>query len=188
MADAWPAQPGFWRKWHHGIVLSLFMLLAVYFLTKLHELALDLYRRAGGDAGGEAAWIVLAVLMVGIYVLIAPVLVYRLIGEVPPPGTLDQMQHLNEKLRTQEKHHEEALDRLAAKVGLDWQSSAIGRIRVLVRQGRDREAAELYQQESGLSEWDARETIKSFDAKASEMKLHLLLRHLERLAGSGAGT
>jgi hypothetical protein len=188
MADAAPAAVGFWRKWRHGIVLSLCMLAAVYLLTRLHGLALEMCRWATGDAGGEASRLVLAILLVGIYVLIAPVLVYRLIGEVPPPSVQDHIQHLFGKLRTQQEQHEAALDRLAAKVGLDWQVSAIGRIRLLVRQGRDREATELYQQESGLSGWEAGEAIKAWDAKVAEAKLHLLLRHLDRLAGGGVPT
>jgi hypothetical protein len=188
MADAAPAAPGFWRHWRYGILIAILTLPAVSLLTWMHETALGIYRQAGGDAGGLVAWIVLAILMVCIYLVIAPVVVSRLLDTYASPSIDDHNQRLFEEIRARKEQHEAALDRLAAKVGLDWQVSAIGRIRLLVRQGRDREATELYQQESGLSGWEAGEAIKAWDAKVAEAKLHLLLRHLDRLAGGGVPT
>jgi uncharacterized membrane protein len=188
MADAAPAAPGFWRHWRYGILIAILTLPAVSLLTWMHETALGIYRQAGGDAGGLVAWIVLAILMVCIYLVIAPVVVSRLLDTYASPSIDDHNQRLFEEIRARKEQHEATLDRLAAKVGLDWQVSAIGRIRLLVRQGRDREATELYQQESGLSGWEAGEAIKAWDAKVAEAKLHLLLRHLDRLAGGGVPT
>jgi hypothetical protein len=188
MADAAPAAPGFWRHWRYGILIAILTLPAVSLLTWMHETALGIYRQAGGDAGGLVAWIVLAILMVCIYLVIAPVVVSRLLDTYASPSIDDHNQRLFEEIRARKEQHEATLDRLAAKVGLDWQVSAIGRIRLLVRQGRDREAAELYQQESGLLDWEASETIKAFDAKTAEVKLQLLLRRLDRLVGRGVPT
>jgi len=183
MSSARPFTPSFWQQWRHGVVVVMLVFVAVPAVDQMHKYLLEGYALATGGAAQATASIIIAILIFILCILFAPVLVSRTVGEFPSPLLERSLRDLSEKYRAQKQLFEQGLDRLAATVGLDWQASDFGRIRSLVRQGRDREAAELYSQSLAVTGHEANEAIKKWDEKEPEVKLHVLLRHLDQRSG-----
>jgi len=184
MSHAWLIGRDFWRKWRHGVAVAVWLIVAYYVLTWLHAVAVGAYKGATGVEAGGLVSVAVAALLVGAYLLIAPVVISQFVRDIESPATHDQIQALIERCRYLEERHERSLDHLAEAAGLDWQG-AFGRMRILVRQGRESEAVELYRQESGAAEAEAVAVIREWDASAADIKLRLLIRYLERLSGRG---
>jgi hypothetical protein len=124
------------------------------------------------------------VLLAGYYLAVAPVL---LAFNVPPTAAESAESNLVAPLRVRLDALEAELDRVAAKIGINWGDHWMAQVEALRQAGDLEKAGKVYRELAGVT-WDqAHDAIRDWGKNAPERKVRAILLSLNQPRAVGAG-